>query len=57
MFLDEKSFTEHLVNVIFSEDSILGPMPFLLYINDLPDDATYNIAIYTGTTTLYSNCD
>ena len=28
---------------------------FLLYINDLPDDAIFNIDIYTDDTTLYSN--
>ena len=30
---------------------------FLLYINDLPDDAICNIAIYAEDTTLYSTCD
>ena len=30
---------------------------FLLFINDLPDDAIYNIAIYADDTTLYSKCD
>ena len=30
---------------------------FLLYINDLPDDVIYNIAIYADDTTLYSKCD
>ena len=28
-----------------------------LYINDLPDDAIWDIAIYAHDTTLYSNCD
>ena len=36
---------------------ILGPTLFLLYINDLPDDAICNIAIYADDTTLYSKCD
>ena len=27
------------------------------YINDLPDDAICNIAIYADDTTLYSKCD
>ena len=35
---------------------ILGPTLSLLYINDLLDDVTCNIAIYTDDTTLYSKC-
>ena len=34
-----------------------GPTLFLLYINDLPDDVIFNIAIYADDTTLYSKCD
>ena len=30
---------------------------FLTYINDLPDDVIYNIAIYADDTTQYSKCD
>ena len=37
--------------------AILGPTLFLLYINDLPDDVTCDIAIYADDTTLYSKCD
>ena len=29
---------------------------FLLYINDLPDDVIWDIAIYADDTTLYSKC-
>ena len=32
-------------------------MHFLLYINDFPDDAICNIAIYANDTTLYCKCD
>ena len=36
------------------QSSILGPTLFLLYINDLPDDAICNTTIYADDTTLYS---
>ena len=35
---------------------IIGPKPFLLYINDLPDDVICNIAIYADDTTPYFKC-
>ena len=41
----------------FLKGPFLGPTPFLLYINDLPDDVIYNIAIYADDTPLYSKCD
>ena len=37
--------------------SILGPTPFLLYINDLPQNVVCDIGIYVDDTTLYSKCD
>ena len=36
--------------------SILGPTPFLLYNNDLPDDVICDIVINADGTTLYSKC-
>ena len=42
----EKSSLDYLVNAGVSQGSILDPTPFLLYINDLPDDVICNIAIY-----------
>ena len=55
--LDGKSSQEYSVSARVPQDSILGPTPFLLYINELPDDFFYDIAIYADNTTLYSKCD
>ena len=57
MVLDEKSSQEYPVNARVPQSSTLGPTLFLLYINDLPDDAICNIAICTDDTNLYSMCD
>ena len=55
--LDEKSSQEYPVNAGVPQGSILGPTLFLLYINDLPDDAICSVAIYADDTTLYSKFD
>ena len=55
--LDGKSSQEYPVNAGVPQGSLLGPTFFLLYINDLPDDVIFNIAIYADDTILYSKCD
>ena len=51
--LDGKSSQEYPVNAGVPQGSIPGSTLLLLYINDLPDDVIYNIAIYADDTTLH----
>ena len=58
MVLDGNYSQEYPVNAGVSKGSILGPTPFLLYINDRPHpDVICLIAIYADDTTLYSQSD
>ena len=54
---DGKSSQEYPVNTGVPQGSTLGPVLFLLYINDLPDGVICNIVIYADDATLYSSCD
>ena len=54
--LDGKSSQEYPVNAGVPPGSILGPTPFILYINDFPD-VICNIASHADDNTLYSKCD
>ena len=57
MVLNEKSSQKYPINSRVAQGYILGPTPFLLYVNELLDDVICNIAIYAGDTTIYSRCD
>lgn len=57
MFLNGKTFQECPVNARATQGSIHGPIFFLLYTNDFPDDFICKIAGYVDDTTFYSKCD
>ena len=54
--LDGKSSQEYPLNIGVLQRYIFGLTLFLLYINDLPDNGIYDIAIYADDT-VYSKCD
>ena len=55
--LDGKSLQEYPVNAGVFLGSVLGATLSLLYINDLPDAASCNIAICADDTIFCSKCD
>ena len=54
--MDGKSSQEYPTVAVLHPGSIIGPTPFLLYINGLPD-VICDIAIYADDTTFCSKCD
>ena len=57
MVLDGNSSQEYPTNAVLPQGSIRGPTPFLLYINDLPDNVICDTAIYADDTTFCSTYD
>ena len=55
--LDRKCSKKYRVNAGVLQGPILASTLLLLYINNLPNDAICNIAIYADDTTLLSRCD
>ena len=42
------------VNAGISQGSVLGPLLFLIYINDLADGLSFNVKLFTDNTSLFS---
>ena len=42
------------VLAVASQGSILGPLPFLVYINDLPDKLKFNVKLFADDTPLFA---
>ena len=50
-------FIRNPVNAGVPQGSILRPILFLLYFNEIPGDVIYNIAIYADDSTVLYKCD
>ena len=53
--LDGQSSTVFNINAGVPQGSVLGPTLFLVFINDLPDEALSLIGIYADHSTVYSS--
>ena len=52
--LNDQSSSWTNVNAGVSQGSILGPLPFLIYINDIPDGLSSNAKLVADDTSLFS---
>ena len=52
---DFKVSSWKLVQAEISQDSILGPLLFLIYINDLPNELKTNVKLFVDDTSLFNN--
>ncbi len=48
---------DEYINAGVAQGSLLGPLMFLLYINDIPDDINSNIFLYADDSSLYCTLD
>ena len=55
--LDGRSSSLYSINAGVPQGSILGPILFLIFINDLPDNVLCKLSMYADDTTLYQSLD